>query len=156
MAFIRTLILLILLKESLIKAENDCPLNASNRLQFYFLNRLQNHIQPDDLSKTTCFSELNINFTMGTDRQLIKADGESPARTRWLSPFCMDTTAVSNSQCIQYVKETNYTTEVYFSFVFFFYYIKVGYICTTFFYVQISYMIFAQHFFMNRKKRIIR
>ncbi len=73
----------------------------------------QNKIKPDSLSKMTCFhSSEQLNFTMGTNKPVFESDGESPARTVHLDPFCMDQTAVSNLQFIQFVQETNYKTEV--------------------------------------------
>lgn len=73
----------------------------------------QNHILPNQLSKMTCFDTDSLNFTMGTNKPIFKSDGESPARTVFLSPFCMDQTQVSNLQFYQFVKETKYTTEVF-------------------------------------------
>lgn len=49
---------------------------------------------------------------MGTDKPVIKSDAEGPAREVLLKPFCMDLTAVSNLQFLQFVKETKYKTEV--------------------------------------------
>jgi formylglycine-generating enzyme required for sulfatase activity len=61
----------------------------------------------------TCFGA--VQFVMGTDRPVFKADGEGPARPRSLSPFCLDQTAVSNRQFYEFVQETKHKTEVDFS-----------------------------------------
>lgn len=71
----------------------------------------QNHIRPDGLSKEICF-EKEILFSMGTDEPIFKSDGEAPAKEVKLEPFCMDLTAVSNLQFLQFVQETKYRTEV--------------------------------------------
>lgn len=72
----------------------------------------QNYIKPDSLSKQICFQQVNSSFMMGTDKPVIKSDAEGPAREVLLKPFCMDLTAVSNLQFLQFVKETKYKTEV--------------------------------------------
>ena len=73
---------------------------------------LVNEIRPESLSKETCFDTKKITFKMGTDRPLIKNDGESPSKLVELDSFCIDQTEVSNRQFFQYVAETNYKTEV--------------------------------------------
>jgi hypothetical protein len=71
-----------------------------------------NEIKPEFLSKETCFHNENIVFKMGTDRPLIKNDGESPSKRIELNSFCIDQTEVSNLQFYQFVVETGYRTEV--------------------------------------------
>ena len=71
-----------------------------------------NEIKPEFLSKETCFRNAKIAFKMGTDRPLIKSDGESPSKRIELNSFCIDQTEVSNFQFYQFVKETGYRTEV--------------------------------------------
>ena len=72
----------------------------------------QSQIRADDLSKEICFKN-EVNFSMGTDEPIFKSDGEGPAKEMNLEPFCIDLTAVSNLQFLQFVKETNYKTEVH-------------------------------------------
>jgi hypothetical protein len=69
-------------------------------------------IKPESLSKETCFNNEKISFKMGTDKPLIKTDGESPSKRIELKSFCIDQTEVSNRQYYQFVVETNYKTEV--------------------------------------------
>ena len=76
---------------------------------------LQSFIKPTTVSRMTCFrNEAILNFTLGTNKPVFKADGESPARQVSLEPFCLDQTEVSNLQFYQFVQETNYKTEVIF------------------------------------------
>ena len=49
---------------------------------------------------------------MGTNKPIIEADGESPARKVSISSFWMDVHEVSNAEFEIFVKETNYKTEV--------------------------------------------
>jgi formylglycine-generating enzyme required for sulfatase activity len=51
-------------------------------------------------------------FLMGTkSREGFKADGEGPVREVQVNPFLMDQKTVTNREFVQFVRETNYTTE---------------------------------------------
>jgi len=51
-------------------------------------------------------------FTMGTDDDIgFPADGEGPARTVELDPFYISKYAVTNAEFLEFVRETDYTTE---------------------------------------------
>merc|ERR1712142_629124 len=62
-----------------------------------------------DLNPMRCL--LAGKFKMGTDRPVIVADGESPARSVTVSPFCLDAQEVSNREFELFVKTTGYKTE---------------------------------------------
>jgi len=51
-------------------------------------------------------------FIMGTDRPVIIADGEGPARNVTVSTFWMDVHEVSNGEFKRFVDATGYVTEV--------------------------------------------
>ena len=51
-------------------------------------------------------------FTMGTDKPLIVADGEGPAREVTVDTFWMDVHEVSNAEFKLFVDATGYVTEV--------------------------------------------
>ena len=78
--------------------------------------KIVSEIKPESLSKETCFNNEKISFKMGTDKPLIKSDGESPSKRVELKSFCIDQTEVSNRQYYQFVAETNYKTEVIIQF----------------------------------------
>ena len=51
-------------------------------------------------------------FTMGTDEDIgFAADGEGPARDVTLDPFYIDRFAVTNAEFLQFVRDTDYTTD---------------------------------------------
>ena len=51
-------------------------------------------------------------FVVGSNKPVIQADGESPARKVVLDNFWIDVHEVSNSQFEKFVQETGYVTEV--------------------------------------------
>ena len=53
------------------------------------------------------------SFVMGSDKPLIVADGEGPARTVTLDPFYMDVYETSNAEFEAFVNATGYVTEVF-------------------------------------------
>ena len=66
----------------------------------------QAHKQPELISLA------GGSFTMGTDSpDGFPADGEGPARTVTLTPFCIAPTAVTNSQFADFVRATGYITQ---------------------------------------------
>lgn len=107
------MIRLIIFIAAVLEISNNCALK---RRECYGSNicarNHQNHIKPYSLSEQICFQQANLSFHMGTDMPVIKSDAEGPAREVFLKPFCMDLTAVSNLQFLQFVKETKYRTEV--------------------------------------------
>jgi sulfatase modifying factor 1 len=51
-------------------------------------------------------------FTMGTDSDIgFPADGEGPARQVTVDPFHIDTYSVTNAEFLQFVRETDYTSD---------------------------------------------
>ncbi|HET7324667.1 MAG TPA: formylglycine-generating enzyme family protein [Halococcus sp.] len=51
-------------------------------------------------------------FTMGTDEDIgFPADGEGPARDVTIDPFYIDRFAVTNAEFLQFVRDTDYTTD---------------------------------------------
>ena len=51
-------------------------------------------------------------FRMGTDDEVgFPEDGEGPARTVEVSPFAVDATAVTNAEFLEFVRDTDYTTD---------------------------------------------
>ena len=51
-------------------------------------------------------------FQMGSNRAVIMADGESPARSITIANFWLDVHEVSNAEFERFVKQTKYVTEV--------------------------------------------
>lgn len=51
------------------------------------------------------------NFTVGTDRPVVVADGESPSRLVFLDDYYIDKYEVSNSEFERFVEDTGYRTE---------------------------------------------
>lgn len=73
--------------------------------------------QPDETTPEPASTKLMVElpgrtFRMGTDDNMgFPADGEGPSREVTVDPFYIDQHAVTNAEFLQFVRETNYTTD---------------------------------------------
>ena len=67
---------------------------------------------PDETRTNEMVQIEGETFTMGSDKPIIRADGEGPARHVTVSTFWMDVHEVSNTEFKKFIDATGYVTEV--------------------------------------------
>lgn len=96
------------------EGDNACCAPASDRPSDLTSEPAQSPVagQPSGVAGETMVRLSGGEFLMGTDSdEGYPADGEGPARPVVLSPFWIDTTAVTNAPFARFVEATNYVTD---------------------------------------------
>lgn len=92
----------------------DCGCSIANRAKKYIREEDKScAVSADDqrdAEETMVFIK-GRNFTIGTDKPEIVADGESPSRTVYMDDYFIDKYEVSNSDFGRFVDETGHKTE---------------------------------------------